>query len=125
MESYQFIFDVAIILLITKSFSMLTKKVDLPQVVGALIGGLILGPSALGLVTPSDFLGAVAELGVIVLMFGAGLQTDIKELKRSGKASFFIALCGVIVPFAGGTALAFASMPGTEISCRTCLWAPF
>ena len=42
MESYQFIFDVAIILLITKSFSMLTKKVDLPQVVGALIGGLIL-----------------------------------------------------------------------------------
>ena len=84
MESYQFIFDVAIILLITKSFSMLTKKVDLPQVVGALIGGLILGPSVLGLVTPSDFLGEVAELGVIVLMFGAGLQTDIKELKRSG-----------------------------------------
>ena len=112
MESYQFIFDVAIILLITKSFSMLTKKVDLPQVVGALIGGLILGPSALGLVTPSDFLGAVAELGVIVLMFGAGLQTDIKELKRSGKASFFIALCGVIVPFAGGTALAFAFHAG-------------
>lgn len=112
MESYQFIFDVAIILLITKSFSMLTKKVDLPQVVGALIGGLILGPSVLGLVTPSDFLGEVAELGVIVLMFGAGLQTDIKELKRSGKASFFIALCGVIVPFAGGTALAFAFHTG-------------
>lgn len=106
MESYQFIFDVAIILLITKLFSMLTKKVDLPQVVGALVGGLILGPSVLRVVSPSSFLNEVAELGVIVLMFGAGLQTDIKELKRSGKASFFIALCGVVVPFIGGTALA-------------------
>ena len=107
MESYRFILDVALILLVTKSFSMLSKKVDLPQVVGALVGGLILGPSVLGLVTPGDFLNDVAELGVIVLMFGAGLQTDIRELKRSGKASFFIALCGVIVPFIGGTALAF------------------
>lgn len=107
MESYHFIFDVAVILLVTKIFSMLTKKINLPQVVGALIGGLIVGPSILGIVSPSSFLSEVSELGVIVLMFGAGLQTDIKELKRSGKSSFFIAVGGVLVPFIGGTAIAF------------------
>ncbi len=106
MESYRFIFDVAIILLVTKSFSILTKKVDMPQVVGALIAGLLLGPSLMGLVHPSEFMNQVSELGVIVLMFGAGLQTDIKELRRSGKAAFFIALCGVLIPLAGGYFLA-------------------
>lgn len=115
MESYRFIFDVAIILLVTKSFSILTKKVDMPQVVGALVAGLLLGPSLLGFVQPSDFMSQVSELGVIVLMFGAGLQTDIKELRRSGKAAFFIALCGVLVPLAGGYFLATLFNRGHEV----------
>ena len=86
MESYHFIFDVALILLVTKCFAMLTKRVDMPQVVGSLLAGLLLGPSILNLVQPSDFLAMLSELGVVVLMFGAGLQTDIQELKKSGKA---------------------------------------
>ena len=90
MESYHFIFDVALILLVTKCFAMLTKRVDMPQVVGSLLAGLLLGPSILNLVQPSDFLAMLSELGVVVLMFGAGLQTDIQELKKSGKAAFFI-----------------------------------
>ncbi len=115
MESYRFIFDVAIILLVTKSFSILTKKVDMPQVVGALLAGLLLGPSLMGLVKPSEFMNQVSELGVIVLMFGAGLQTDIKELRRSGKAAFFIALCGVLIPLAGGYFLATFYNRGHEV----------
>lgn len=115
MESYRFIFDVAIILLVTKSFSILTKKVDMPQVVGALVAGLLLGPSLMGLVQPSEFMNQVSELGVIVLMFGAGLQTDIKELRRSGKAAFFIALCGVLIPLAGGYFLATFYNRGHEV----------
>lgn len=87
MESYRYIFDVAIILLATKSFAILTKRVDMPQVVGALIAGLVLGPSILGLLSPTEFLSQISELGVIVLMFGAGLQTDMKELTRSGGSS--------------------------------------
>ena len=106
MESYHFIFDVALILLVTKCFAMLTKRVDMPQVVGSLLAGLLLGPSILNLVQPSDFLAMLSELGVVVLMFGAGLQTDIQELKKSGKAAFFIALIGVLVPLAGGYVLA-------------------
>ncbi|BAK97232.1 putative Na(+)/H(+) antiporter [Oscillibacter valericigenes Sjm18-20] len=106
MESYQYVFDVAIILLTTKIFGIMSKRVDLPQVVGSLIAGLLLGPSILNLVQPSDFLSMLSELGVIVLMFSAGLQTDIGELRKSGKAAFFIALIGVLVPLAGGYALA-------------------
>ena len=86
MESYHFIFDVALILLVTKCFAMLTKRVDMPQVVGSLLAGLLLGPSILNLVQPSDFLAMLSELGVVVLMVGAGLQTDIQELKKSGKS---------------------------------------
>lgn len=85
MQSYRFILDVALILLTTKVFAMLTKRVDLPQVVGSLIAGMIFGPAVLGLLEPTEFLTQAAELGVIVLMFGAGLQTDIHELKRSGR----------------------------------------
>ncbi len=106
MESYEYILDLALILLFTKALAMLTKRVDLPQVVGALLAGLVLGPSLLGWVDSSEMITQLSELGVIVLMFGAGMQTDFDELKRSGKAAFVIALFGVAVPLAGGYAVA-------------------
>ena len=98
MDAYRYLLDLAIILLSTKVLGLLTKKVQMPQVVGALLAGLILGPAGFGLLTETSFIHEVAEIGVIVLMFSAGMETDIKELKASGKASFIIALCGVIVP---------------------------
>lgn len=107
MTGYKFLLDLAIILLCTKLLGIATNKVQMPQVVGSLTAGLLLGPAMLGIITETEFLQTVAELGVIVLMFGAGLETDIKELKKSGKASFVIALCGVIVPIIGGFAVAF------------------
>jgi len=79
----------------------------MPQVVGALLAGLILGPTVLNILHETDFIQQVAELGVIVLMFTAGLETDIHELKKAGKASFIIALCGVLVPLFGGFVLAY------------------
>ncbi|MEG2204255.1 MAG: cation:proton antiporter [Oscillospiraceae bacterium] len=102
MESYSFIFDVAVILLFTKVFGILTKRVDMPQVVGALLAGLLLGPAMLGILHETAFMDELAELGVIVLMFSAGLQTDIKELRRSGKSALIIAMIGVLVPLIGG-----------------------
>ncbi|WP_368234669.1 cation:proton antiporter [Anaerotruncus rubiinfantis] len=106
MESYHFLFDIGLILVSTKLLGLLTKRFSMPQVVGALIAGLILGPAFLGILHETEFLDQVAEIGVIVLMFTAGLETDIRELKKSGKASFVIALCGVLVPLAGGFLLA-------------------
>ena len=114
MEDYDFLFQVAVILCSTKLLGILTKRFDMPQVVGALISGLILGPSILGILHPTDFLNQLGEIGVIVLMFNAGLQTDINELKNSGKSSFVIALAGVIVSVAGGYFLAFAFNTGHE-----------
>ncbi|KMZ55896.1 cation:proton antiporter [Dorea sp. D27] len=113
MNGYSYLLDLAIILLCTKLLGLATRKVQMPQVVGALLAGLLLGPAVAGVLTETSFIHEVAEIGVIVLMFCAGLETDIKELKASGKASFVIALCGVIVPLAGGFGLAyFFNRPG-------------
>ncbi len=74
----------------------------MPQVVGALVAGVILGPAVLNVLSETEFIQKLAELGVIVLMFTAGLETDINQLKKTGKASFIIAVLGVIIPLAGG-----------------------
>ena len=102
MESYTYILDIALILISTKLFGLISRKFQLPQVVGALFAGLILGPAMLNIVHETEFLTQLAEIGVILLMFFAGIETDIVELKNSGKASFFIALLGIIVPLLGG-----------------------
>ena len=113
MKSYDFLLDLAIILLSTKLFGLLTRKIRMPQVVGALLAGLLLGPAVLGILKQTEFIHQVSEIGVIVLMFCAGLETDIDELKKSGKASFIIALMGVIVPLAGGFGVAwYFNRPG-------------
>ena len=106
MESYSFIFDIAIILAATKILGLLTRRIALPQVVGALLAGLIMGPACLGVLEETEFLDELAELGVIVLMFTAGLETDVRELRKSGGPAFIIALIGVIVPLIGGAAIA-------------------
>ena len=98
---YGYLLSLALILLSTKIFGLVTKRVKLPQVVGALMAGLILGPACLGVLKETEFITQVSEIGVIVLMFCAGLETDIKELKKTGASSFIIALLGVIVPLLG------------------------
>ncbi len=113
MESYGYLLDLALILLSTKVFGLITRRVKLPQVVGALLAGLILGPACIGVLHQTDFIYQISEIGVIVLMFCAGLETDVDELKKSGKASFVIALLGVIVPLLGGFAVAaYFNRPG-------------
>lgn len=99
---YSFLIALAIIMLSTKVLGLASEKVNMPQVVGALIAGLLLGPSCFGLVSETDFLIKIAEIGVIILMFNAGLDTDIEELKHTGLSAFIIASVGVIVPFIGG-----------------------
>ncbi len=101
-----YILFIALILMSTKVLGLMTKKINLPQVVGALVAGLVLGPG-LHLVEETEFIKNISEIGVIVLMFSAGLETDIKELKKCGLASFIIALIGVLVPLAGGFGVAY------------------
>ena len=127
MESYRFLLDVALILLSTKVLGLVTRKLQLPQVVGALLAGLIFGPGVLGVIQPTDFLTSLSEIGVIVIMFGAGMATDIKELKNAGKSGFLVALIGVLVPLAMGALLGFLFSPGRRAptsGSSTCLSAP-
>ncbi len=118
MEKYGYLWQLALILASTKLFGLVTKRFKMPQVVGALLAGLILGPAVLGNILSgvtiggfplvdltlyeTSFISHLAEIGVIVLMFCAGLETDINELKKCGLASFIIAVSGVIVPLIGG-----------------------
>lgn len=102
MLSYGYLLDLALILLSTKILGIITKKFKMPQVVGALLAGLILGPAMLNILKETNFIIQLSELGVIVLMFSAGIDSELKELKKTGKVSFIIAIFGVLIPLIGG-----------------------
>ena len=105
MESLRFVIDVALILFAAKAFGILARKLHAPEVVGEIIAGLILGPAVIGLVNQSDFINKMAEIGVIMLMFEAGLATDMKKLKATGLKATAIACAGVFVPIVLGAVL--------------------
>lgn len=105
METYSLFKDLAIIIIFAKLFGILARKCRAPQVVGEIIAGLLIGPSVLGLVQQTDFLTGMAEIGVVLLMFSAGLETDLKELIKTGPVAFLIACAGVFVPLVCGTLL--------------------
>ena len=98
--AYRYLLDLALILLSTKVLGIFSQRFRMPQVVGALVAGLILGPAALGVLSLTDFLHTTASLGVIVLMFTSGMETDLNDLKRCGKSAFLVALIGVLLPLA-------------------------
>lgn len=98
MESYSYLLSLSLILLSTKLLGLLTERVHMPQVVGALLAGILLGPSCFGLLENTDFFSKTAEIGVIMLMFTAGIDTDMRELKATGLHAFVVATSGVIFP---------------------------
>ncbi len=118
MQNYLIFRDLAIILIAAKLCGILARKCNVPQVVGEIIAGLLIGPVAtlllglikpgMHLVAPSNFLSQMAEIGVILLMFSAGLGTDLKELVKTGPTAFVIACMGVAVPLVLGTVLFMA-----------------
>ena len=97
--------DLAIIIVVAKIFGLLARKLKAPQVVGEIIAGLVLGPSLLGIVQLNDFLSICAGIGVVLLMFSAGLGTNLKQLMHTGVKALLIACAGVFVPLLGGTLL--------------------
>lgn len=122
MESYSFLLFLAIIMISTKVLGLFSRKIHMPAVVGALAAGVILGPSGFGMITlegsTGTFLEELAEIGVILLMFNAGLETDLSELKKNGVASLVTALIGVVVPLLGGF-LGYAFFFHTDFSDYT------
>ena len=113
MEPYLIFKDLAIIIIFAKFFGIIARKCKAPQVVGEIIAGLLIGPSVLGLVEQSNFLLQMAEIGVILLMFSVGLETDLKELMKTGPIACLIACAGVFIPLVGG-ALLYMGFYGTQ-----------
>lgn len=118
MDSLELCRELAIIIVAAKFFGLVARKLRAPQVAGEIVAGLLIGPSVLNLVQSSDFMSALAEIGVILLMFSAGLGTNLQDLKRTGARAFLIACAGVFIPLICGAILymsfyGFASV-GTE-----------
>ncbi len=97
-----------IILIFTKSFGMLTRKAHMPQVIGALIAGIVLGPSVLNLVPYNDTIEVLAEIGVLLIMFNAGLETNFSAMKKNFKASITMGVFEVLFCLICGTFFAYA-----------------
>lgn len=110
------LYYLAIILLATKGMGILSRILGLPQVVGMVIAGLLIGPAIFsqidaisfnGIINPTqeemDVLKTFSQIGVVLILFSSGLETDTKELRKSGFAATMVATMGVIVPIALGT----------------------
>ena len=105
MDRIAFFRDLSIIIVSAKLFGLVAQKLKAPSVVGEIIAGLVIGPCVFNLVGQSDYLSLLAEIGVVLLMFDAGLETNMKDLIKTGPKAFAVACTGVFVPLVGGTAL--------------------
>ena len=114
----QILLSVGIIVIVAKYFGVLAKKIGIPQVAGMIVAGLLLrfipwfrnfGGTDANIIynEANQFISYMAEIGVILIMFSAGLSTNIKSLVKSGVKATLIACCGVIVPLIFGTIMAF------------------
>lgn len=99
--------DIALLLAATKIGGIISRKLKMPEVLGALLAGVVLGPVILHLVQYDENVQLLSNLGVILLMFLAGLETNVEQFKKAGKSSFVIALLGILAPLCLGTLGAF------------------
>jgi Kef-type K+ transport system membrane component KefB len=95
----------AVVLLTTRSLSALAEKIGQPAILGELVGGILLGASALGIFDPNETgIHMLAQLGLLILLFEIGLATDLRALTRVGGTAAVIAIGGVVLPFGLGYA---------------------
>lgn len=118
MDTLEILRNLAIIVISAKLFGLIARKLKAPQVAGEIIAGLLIGPSLFNIVVDNDFWSGMAEIGVILLMFSAGLETNIDNLKKSGLKATALAIAGVSFPLVLGTIMYMCfygfSAPGTS-----------
>ncbi|MEO1203740.1 MAG: cation:proton antiporter, partial [Pseudomonadota bacterium] len=99
--------QIAGILVAARVFEELAARVNAPRVIGELCAGVVLGPSLLGWIYPSDPIKLLAEIGIVLLLFEIGLETDLGRIIRAGPRAMLLAVVGFVAPFVLGTGLAY------------------
>ncbi|MEN8213174.1 MAG: cation:proton antiporter [Pseudomonadota bacterium] len=107
METHDFFLHLLIILLTARLFAELATRLQSPAVIGELFAGVVLGPSLLGWIEPVEAIKLMAEIGIILLLFEVGLETDVKRLARTGLKSFIVAIAGFVLPLVFGFTLGY------------------
>src|SRR3989338_5089686 len=102
MELHQFFLLLAIVLITARLLSETAARFGIPSVIGELLAGLLIGPSLLGWVSPDTTMKLLAEIGIILLLFEVGMDTDLSRLARSGSKPVVVAALGFTLPFALG-----------------------
>jgi Kef-type K+ transport system membrane component KefB len=106
MDSQQFLLQLLAILVAARVFSEIASRLGAPAVIGELVAGIVVGPSLLGWIAPGDAIRLLAEVGIILLLFEVGIETDVRALARAGAKAMIVATAGFVLPFALGYAVA-------------------
>ena len=107
METHDFFLTLLVILLTARVFAELATRLQAPSVIGELFAGVILGPSLLGWIEPFEAIKLMAEIGIILLLFEVGLETDVKRLVRTCIKSLVVAMVGFVLPLVLGFSLGY------------------
>jgi len=107
MEIHTFFLYLLVILLMARVFAELASRLQTPPVIGEILAGILLGPSLLGWIQPVDVIKLLAEIGIILLLFEVGLETDFQRLAQTGLKAVVVALPGFFLPLLSGFAVAF------------------
>lgn len=107
MDTHTFFVHLLLILIVSRLLAELAVRLQAPAVLGELTAGVILGPSLLGWIEPTTTIQLLAEIGIILLLFKVGIETDIRRLIHAGRQSLIVAMGGFFMPLASGFALSY------------------
>ena len=107
MDTHIFFLNLLAILLTARVMAEIAVRLKAPSVIGELAAGILLGPSLLGWLQPNEVLKLLAEIGIILLLFEVGLDTDVRRLANTGRKSLAVAVGGFLVPFVLGAGLSY------------------
>src|SRR5262245_62126833 len=108
--------DLFVVLLAAKLGDEVFKRIGQPAIVGEILGGVLVGPSVLGLVEVGEVLRVFSELGVVFLLFWVGLETRLSEMREVGKTAVTVGTAGVVLPFLCGIGFGLALGESSETS---------